>query len=765
MSTPLAPGIPVLSAAPTATATAQRVDPTTDDLLAALPTRIEPVRRSRAFCLRLALAGFTLLVVLTLYVALVVITSYGIWSHLASPGLVAAVRRAFVEPGPYIAFCVAGPILCVFLVKPIFTLGGAEQSGVTLERSTEPRLFAFIERLCAAQGAPAPRQVRVNTEVNASAALRHGLISLFRTDLALTIGLPLARMMTLREFTGVLAHEFGHFAQGGAMRLSYLIRSMIVFMLRIVHERDGFDEALIEASRFRVLLDIRITLVLALFSLFMLAVQGFLWLARGLLKGLAWIGLIVTGALLREMEYDADRHEARIVGSESFAAVGTRLIVLGAARDAAVSLQARWWQSHRLADDVPALVAALAARLTAQPEAVRELTEQALQATTGRFDTHPSLRDRLASVAREAEAGAFAPDAPATALFGDLDGLCRAATLAEYQATLSFAFQSARILPVAELLYEVEGDRASSKRLARFTQGCPLAACHLDVSPSDIAAPDEVPAQEDAARSLDAIRQRVRELAPAATEAAQRLEAARERHTQLGLAVALVQASCPVDPAPFGVPVVDVETVQVALRQAIVDIETAERDLAPFSEVLSNRLRAALRLRHAPGVVADVARCEALATTLAGLNSVRQDMDSLRSRLALVFGLSQQAVRQSSPPQIRRRAYEAGTEARQILTAIHDRLKGTLYPFPMAYSPAAKVPVTPTVGVYLGSVSPPMDPAGIYSRGVEMLTQLRSLEERVIASLAVAAEQVETALGLPPLPDPPPVPRTAQTRK
>src|SRR5206468_1593590 len=81
----------------------------------------------------------------------------------------------------------------------------------TIDRSAEPRLFAFVDRLCAAQGAPAPRQIRVDTDVNASAALRHGLISLFRDDLTLTIGLPLARAMTLRELTGVLAHEFGHF--------------------------------------------------------------------------------------------------------------------------------------------------------------------------------------------------------------------------------------------------------------------------------------------------------------------------------------------------------------------------------------------------------------------------------------------------------------------------------------------------------------------------------------------------------------------------
>src|SRR5690242_6241972 len=73
--------------------------PAPDELPAALPGWIEPVRRSRAFRVRLAVAALTLLVVLTIYPALVVLTSYGVWCHAASPGLVAEVRRLFVDPG------------------------------------------------------------------------------------------------------------------------------------------------------------------------------------------------------------------------------------------------------------------------------------------------------------------------------------------------------------------------------------------------------------------------------------------------------------------------------------------------------------------------------------------------------------------------------------------------------------------------------------------------------------------------------------------
>jgi Zn-dependent protease with chaperone function len=761
-----------------------------DALLAALPDTIEPVRRSWEFRLQLALAVFTLLSLLVVYVELVVLTSYGVWSHFASEGFVAAVRRVFVHPGLYFTFCVAGPILCVFLVKPIFTVRRSKRHGVTLDRSAEPRLFAFVDRLCVAQGAPAPRRIQVDTDINASAGLRHGVISLFRDDLVLTVGLPLARAMTLREFTGVLAHEFGHFAHGGAMRLSYLTRMVIVFMLRIAYERDGFDKTILELSRFRLILGSGMTGAgvallfprfvsfmfglqgfLWVFTLFMLGVQGFLWLARTLMKGMAWVGLAACGALLREMEYDADRYEARITGGEAFAAVGDKLAVLAAARQASGPLQERWWQSRLLADDVPALVVAVAERLAARPEVVQEIRQDVLETTTGWFDTHPALRDRLASVAREAESGAITLNAPASALFSDLEGLCKAATLAEYRDMLGFSINRAVVVPVTELLDEVEGDHRASERLARFTQGCPLVACHVTLSPPVASTSSESAWQEEAMRSLETARQRVLDLSPAALEAARRHEETRERHSRLDLAAALIRAN-----SLAGTPAVDLEAALDAKRQTAVDVKAAARDLVPFSEALNDRLRAALRLRQAPHVaaalrevpgVADPARCEKLAAILAKLDAVRADSDRLRSHLALLRGLLHRAARKPGSYAILRQAAEASDEVRKLLKAMREALDVVPYPFPTAVRAvdqlSGRVSGPATVGAWLGSVPTPLHPAGVYGRGVELLSQLRTLEERIISSLVSTAEQVEFALGFPPLPDPPPRPAESLT--
>ena len=106
------------------------------------------------------------------------------------------------------------------MFKPILARPPKTLRGLELTRNGQPFLFRFIERLTGAIGAPMPEEIRVDTQANASASFRRGVRSFLGNDLVLTIGLPLVQGLDLRQFAGVLAHEFGHFAQGGAMRLT-----------------------------------------------------------------------------------------------------------------------------------------------------------------------------------------------------------------------------------------------------------------------------------------------------------------------------------------------------------------------------------------------------------------------------------------------------------------------------------------------------------------------------------------------------------------
>ena len=93
-----------------------------------------------------------------------------------------------------------------------------------------------------------PARVQVDCQVNASAGFATVPVMPGAPRLVLTIGLPLAAGLTVRQFGGVLAHEFGHFAQGGGMRLTYIVRSINRWFSRVAYERDAWDEKLDEWS-------------------------------------------------------------------------------------------------------------------------------------------------------------------------------------------------------------------------------------------------------------------------------------------------------------------------------------------------------------------------------------------------------------------------------------------------------------------------------------------------------------------------------------
>src|SRR5439155_20614652 len=85
--------------------------------------------------------------------------------------------------------------------------------------------------------------------VNARAGMDGNILGLISRKLVLTIGLPLAAGLDLQDFTGILAHELGHFAQGTAMRLTFIVRRVSFWFFRAVYERDSWDEQLDGAWR------------------------------------------------------------------------------------------------------------------------------------------------------------------------------------------------------------------------------------------------------------------------------------------------------------------------------------------------------------------------------------------------------------------------------------------------------------------------------------------------------------------------------------
>ena len=138
----------------------------------------------------------------------------------------------------------AGVIVLFFMFKPLLAGRPKRAQPLAMDPADNPLLYAFIAKICDVVGAPAPRRIDMDCQLNASAGFRRGFRSMTGNDLVLTIGLPLVANFSMRAVAGVIAHEFGHFTQGAGMRLNYLIRSINFWFARVAYQRDAWDEAL-----------------------------------------------------------------------------------------------------------------------------------------------------------------------------------------------------------------------------------------------------------------------------------------------------------------------------------------------------------------------------------------------------------------------------------------------------------------------------------------------------------------------------------------
>jgi hypothetical protein len=329
-------------------------------------------------------------------------------------------------------------VVVFFMIKPLLARRAPAAQPLGLNPSMQPVLFALIRCICDAVKAPFPKRVYVDCHLNAAAGFRRGLLSFFGNDLMLLIGMPLVAGLTARQFAGILAHEFGHFTQGFGMRLTYLIRTINMWFARIAYERDAWDVTLDEwadeADDWRVMIVVNLA-------------RAAVWFSRLILKLLLFVGHAIGCFMLRQMEYDADSYETKLVGSGTFESASLRLRVLGAALGMSYKeMRVGWNLNKRLPEDFPAYM--LAHDAVMKPEVRAQIENTAGLATTGIFDTHPSDGDRIRQARRADEPGVFDLDAPATALFSNFDVLARQVTHLHYEDDLGIPVTMAKLHPV-----------------------------------------------------------------------------------------------------------------------------------------------------------------------------------------------------------------------------------------------------------------------------------------------------------------------------
>jgi hypothetical protein len=342
----------------------------------------------------------------------------------------------------YVAPLIAGVAAVAFMFKPLLAPRGKSPKPMELNPAQHPRLYQFIAHICDMLHVSMPKRIDLHCELNASAGFRRGWLSFFGNDLVVQLGLPLVAGMNTRQLASVVAHELGHCTQAMAMRLYYVIARINGWFMRVIYERDEWDETLDDWSASSETWYV---------SLLLFCINGAVWLSRRVLWLLMAMGHAVCCFLSRQMEFHADACSMAVVGSEGVESAlvrGQELAVLhGLAYE---SLGDIWKKYNQLPDNFPDFLDCLERKL---PPAFHEQARTTLiNETSGFFDTHPTAAKRIQKARQRAEAGVFLMEKPARALFRDFDATAKAATGRHYRQALGLPVTAPMLKPVREFI-------------------------------------------------------------------------------------------------------------------------------------------------------------------------------------------------------------------------------------------------------------------------------------------------------------------------
>jgi hypothetical protein len=538
-------------------------------MFAATDVRPHPI----SFAYRAGLFGVAvgLLTLPLAYFGLVAAIAFGVWFHVTHDS-------ALVKAGglwglvAFIIPCIVGPVLVWFMLRPFFIKQVKVAPLPELKATNEPIIFEFIGRICDLVRAPRPKHVYVDLSANAGAGV-NGVRGLFRRELNLQIGLPLVAALDVRQFGGVLAHEFGHFAQGAGMRLSFLIRMFNDWIAQIAFQPDAIEQEIAGRLGRGGVYGASIALALGVS----------LWITRQLLHAVLLLSHAISCYALRQMEHDADLYAAKIAGVDAFATVTQKSRWLDDGSSQAMTLLQRAASEQKCAANLVELINARAD--AAQRNDVWRYDESAEQ-LTGYFDTHPSPAKRIAYVNRFRTTPVLVDERPANSLFVSFDLLAREKTVEFYRDAG---------LPIEDFMLEeldafCDGEVLSRRQIAavnRFFANRAVIEHPFSISADELANADGA-ALGELLRDWNVAREQ--------TEPAFLMFArTRMRRLQLLRAHTLINARIRFNPRRFGLPNGSRSEIEQKLQATAEACADAYQELAPFDAACHRRMAHVLK--------------------------------------------------------------------------------------------------------------------------------------------------------------------------
>ncbi|MFC7530326.1 M48 family metallopeptidase [Actinoplanes sp. GCM10030250] len=316
------------------------------------------------------LVGFYVLGLVQL--AVVGLLIYEIWTHMHGAG---AAKLSWV-------LLVAVGAVVAGLWRAIRAQPG-EPEGLPLTPEQAPALWQTVREMAVAAGTRAPDEIRLVPEVNAAVSEDTELLGLVSGRRRLYLGMPLLQTFTVDQMRSVVAHELGHYS-GSHTRLA-----AVAYRGRL-----AMHETLSRVGKWNV----------------------FGWV----FKGYGRLYLLVSNAVTRRQEFEADQVSVRVAGVEAAVSSMREIPVVDAAWSFYFGRYVAFgWEIGYAPDDI---FGGFRQLYTARTGELADLRDQEPDEKTSRWDTHPAIGERISAMRALPPVSHPADERPASVLLPQLDG-------------------------------------------------------------------------------------------------------------------------------------------------------------------------------------------------------------------------------------------------------------------------------------------------------------------------------------------------------
>lgn len=264
---------------------------------------------------------------------------------------------------------------------------------VLLHRDDAPDLWDTVAQLAEKIGAPVPTELRLTAEANAAVREETRLLGFSVGVRRMYIGMPLLLGLSADELRAVLCHELGHYARGHTRFGAMVYRGSAA--LSATHERIASAAA----------------------------ANQLVWLYSAILRGplsaYRWLYDVVSLAVRRTQEFEADAAAASITGQEVTSEALRSAHMLAIAWD---DFRTRFLQPMTRTGRIPDDPFSAFGDMLDDPEYRDVLTQWWIdppEQPRSRLDSHPTLEQRLIRLAERPHDSAILDSSPARAVLID----------------------------------------------------------------------------------------------------------------------------------------------------------------------------------------------------------------------------------------------------------------------------------------------------------------------------------------------------------